>query len=212
MRLFRLHFSLWLGLTVLAVTALAMPASAGSAMKLAAGWDAGVAAFLIVTFVQILRSRSQDDIRRRAARLDQAGVLVLPLSLTAAIASLVVVVLMLMNGGKPSLAQAGFAALTVALSWLYVHVIFALHYAHGFYAPKAHGRGDRGGLMFPGEEEADYWDFLHFSLIIGVANQTADVQISSRKLRGLATVHCLIAWFFNAVVLALTVNMAAALF
>ena len=100
----------------------------------------------------------------------------------------------------------------MGLSWLYVHVIFALHYAHEFYSPKDKGKGDQGGLMFPGEDDADYWDFLHFSLIIGVANQTADVQISSRKLRGLATLHCLIAWFFNAVVLALTVNLAAALF
>ena len=211
-RLFRLHFSLWLGLAVLAVVALATPTSAGLALRLAAGWDAGVAAFLILTLVHILRSSSQAAIRRRAAELDQAGALVLPLSLTAAIASLVVLVLALMHGGKPSLAQAGFSILTVGLSWLYVHVIFALHYAHEFYSPKDKGKGDQGGLMFPGEDDADYWDFLHFSLIIGVANQTADVQISSRKLRGLATLHCLIAWFFNAVVLALTVNLAAALF
>ena len=38
-RLFRLHFSLWLGLAVLAVVALATPASAGLALRLAAGWD-----------------------------------------------------------------------------------------------------------------------------------------------------------------------------
>ena len=211
-RLFRLHFSLWLGLAVLAVVALATPTSAGLALRLAAGWDAGVAAFLILTLVHILRSSSQAAIRRRAAELDQSGALVLPLSLTAAIASLVVLVLALMHGGKPSLAQALFSIGTIAVSWLFTHVIFALHYAHEFYAPAEKGKGDRRGLIFPGESEADYWDFLHFSLIIGVANQTADVQISSRKLRGLATLHCLIAWFFNAVVLALTVNLAAALF
>ena len=85
-RLFRLHFSLWLGLAVLAVVALATPTSAGLALRLAAGWDAGVAAFLILTLVHILRSSSQAAIRRRAADLDQAGALVLPLSLTAAIA------------------------------------------------------------------------------------------------------------------------------
>jgi uncharacterized membrane protein len=211
-RLFRLHFGLWLGLVVLAVVAVLTPAGEGWPLRLAAGWDAGVAVFLIVTFGRILRSRTQADIRRRAAELDQAGVLVLPLSLAAAIASVVVLVLFMLGGGKPTLAQAGFSVLTVALSWLYVHVIFALHYAHGFYAPREHGKGDQGGLIFPGEDDPDYWDFLHFALIIGVANQTADVQISSRRLRGLATVHCLIAWFFNAVILALTVNLAATLF
>ena len=212
MRLLRLHFSLWLGLAVMAVVAALTPASAGLELRLAAGWDAGVVAFLIVTFLRILRSRSQAAIRRRAAELDQTGMLVLPLSMAAAVASIVVLVLAMINGGKPTPLQAGFSILTVGLSWLYVHVIFALHYAHGFYAPKTGGKGDRGGLIFPGEEDADYWDFLHFSLIIGVANQTADVQISSRRLRGLATVHCLVAWFFNAVVLALTVNLAASLF
>ena len=72
-RVFRLHFSLWLGLAVLAVVALATPASAGLALRLAAGWDAGVAAFLILTLVHILRSSSQAAIRRRAAELDQVG-------------------------------------------------------------------------------------------------------------------------------------------
>jgi uncharacterized membrane protein len=211
-RLFRLHFSLWLGLTVLAVVAALAPVGEGWPLRLAAGWDAGVAVFLVVTFIRIFRARSQADIRRRAAELDQAGVMVLPLSLAAALASIFVLVLSMIGGGKPTLAQAAFSIGTVALSWLYVHVIFALHYAHGFYAPREDGKGDRGGLIFPGEDDADYWDFLHFALIIGVANQTADVQISSRKLRSLATLHCLIAWFFNAVILALTVNLAATLF
>ena len=74
-RLFRLHFSLWLGLAVLAVVVAATPASAGLAVRLAAGWDAGVAAFLLLTLVHILRSSSQAAIRRRAAELDQAGAL-----------------------------------------------------------------------------------------------------------------------------------------
>lgn len=217
-RLFRLHFSLWLGLLVLAAVAALTPAGFGWPLRLAAGWDAGVAVFLIVTFYHIVRARSQDAIRRRAAELDQAGAMVLPLSMAAAVASVVVLVLaMVTSGGKPTVGQAVFSVCTVGLSWLYVHIIFALHYAHGFYAPREHGqgdqgRGDQGGLMFPGEDEPDYWDFLHFSLIIGVANQTADIQISSRKLRGLATLHSLVAWFFNAVILALTVNLAATLF
>ena len=119
-RVFRLHFSLWLGLAVLAGVALAMPASAGSALRLAAGWDAGVAAFLVVSFVHILRSRSQAAIRRRAAEMDQAGKMVLPLSLAAALASIVVLVLVMMNGGKPSPAQAGFSILTVGLSLIHI--------------------------------------------------------------------------------------------
>jgi uncharacterized membrane protein len=210
-RLFRLHAAFWLAIAVLAAVAALAPIDGGWSMRLAAGWDAGVGAFLLLTFSHLFRARTLADIRRRAAELDETGAAVLPLSLAAALASIVVVILVMAGGGKPSMTEAVFSIVTVALSWLFTHLIFALHYAHEFYAPHETGEGDRGGLIFPGEHHADYWDFLHFGLVIGVANQTADIQISSRKLRRIATVHCLVAWLFNAVILALTVNLAATL-
>lgn len=210
-RLLRLHAAFWLGMAVLAAVVALAPIGGGWPMRLAAGWDAGVGVFLVLTFSHLFRARALADIRRRAAELDQAGAVVLPLSLVAALASVVVVVMAMAGGGKPTAADAVFSITTVALSWMFVHLIFALHYAHEFYAPHETGEGDRGGLIFPGEHHADYWDFLHFGLVIGVANQTADIQISSRKLRRIATVHCLVAWFFNAVILALTVNLAVTL-
>ena len=102
------------------------------------------------------------------------------------------------------------ALATVALSWTFVHAIFAFHYAHAFYAQAGKGK-DRGGLAFPGGEAPDYWDFLHFSLIFGVAQQTADIQITNKALRRTATVHSVTAFLFNTVVVALTVNMAVSL-
>lgn len=210
-RLFRLHAAFWLGMAVLAAVTLLAPVGGGWPMRLAAGWDAGVGVFLLLTFSHLFRARALGDIRRRAAELDQAGAVVLPLSLIAALASVAVVVMIMAGEGRPTAADAVFSITTVALSWLFTHLIFALHYAHEFYAPHETGDGDRGGLIFPGEHHADYWDFLHFGLVIGVANQTADIQISSQKLRRLATVHCLVAWLFNAVILALTVNLAATL-
>src|SRR5690606_27996756 len=123
-------------------------------------------------------------------------------------ASVFVIVFMAASGGKPTASAATLTVVTIALSWLFVQTIFTLHYAHEFYAPAEAGQGDRQGLMFPGEDDADYWDFLHFALIIGVANQTADVQISSQRLRRIATVHSIVAWLFNTVILALAVNLA----
>lgn len=207
-RIFRLHLALWLGLAVMAVVALLTPGGWGWPMRLAIAWDAGVATFLLPTFVRLTRARSVTAIRARAAALDQAGEAVLPLSLLAAGASVFVIVFMAASGGKPTAGAAVLTVTTIALSWLFVQMIFALHYAHEFYAPAAKGKGDRQGLMFPGEADADYWDFLHFALIIGVANQTADVQISSQRLRRIATVHSIVAWLFNTVILALAVNLA----
>jgi len=174
--------------------------------RLAIGWCAGVALFLVETAFKLYRTRSTARIRERAAALDEAGPAVLPLALLAGVASVVVVVGEAATGdptGGPIL-----ALFTVALSWAFVHVIFAFHYAHAFYAPAEGRKGDRGGLIFPGDEAPDYWDFLHFSLIIGVASQTADIQISDKPLRRTSTVHSVTAFLFNTVVVALTVNMA----
>jgi uncharacterized membrane protein len=98
----------------------------------------------------------------------------------------------------------------VALSWLLVQFIFALHYAHEFYAPGADQQ--RGGLAFPGNEAPDYWDFVHFAVVIGVAAQTADIAFTSKTLRRIGTVHSLVAFAFNTLVLALSINLAASLF
>lgn len=210
-RLFRLHGVLLAGLATAVLIALAAPAEWRWTLRLAAGWDAGVALFVILTFVKLARTRSIDAIRARAAELDEGGALVLPLSLMAAAASVAVVIseAATRQSGADRAVEATLTLGTVAASWLFVHLLFGLHYAHRFYAPAA--KGDRGGLLFPGEDRPDYWDFLHFSLIIGVASQTADVQIADRKLRRLATVHSVTAFVFNTVLVALAVNMAVSL-
>ena len=204
-RLYLLHAALWLGLAVLIAVVALTPGQWDWPTRIAAGWGAGALAFLVLTFARLIRTRSVEAIRKRAAEMDQAGGAVLPLSLLAAAASVFIIV-MEAAGGKPSAASALFSLGVIALSWLFVHVIFTLHYAHEFYAPAENG--DRQGLIFPGEADADYWDFLHFALIIGVANQTADIQISSQRLRRLATLHSLVAFLFNTVILALAVNIA----
>ncbi len=211
-RMLRLHGVLLLSLAVVAAVALGAPAEWRWTVRLAAGWDAGVAFFMMLTFLKLARTRSVDDIRARAADLDEAGVAVLPLSLLAAAASVAVVIseAVTASSGIDKGVEALLTLGTVVASWLFVHVLFGLHYAHRFYAP-ADEAGDRGGLLFPGEAEPDYWDFLHFSLIIGVASQTADVQIADRGLRRLSTVHSVTAFVFNTVLVALAVNLAVGL-
>jgi uncharacterized membrane protein len=101
-------------------------------------------------------------------------------------------------------------AATLLLSWLVTHLVFAYRYAHEFYTKSDAAKVD-GGLEFPGNEPPDYWDFMYFSLVLGMTFQVSDVQITSRKLRRLATLHGLIGFFFNTVIVALTVNIAASL-
>lgn len=173
------------------------------------GWDATCLVFAIAAFTMM---HGADTVRMKAtaARLDEGQATILGVVTLAAAASFGAVMVELAEG------QAGrglFAALrvalvfaTVAASWFMVQLIFALHYAHEYY------RRDEGGLAFPGGEAPDYWDFLHFSIIIGVACQTADVAFTSKGLRRTGTAHGVIAFVFNTVILALTINTAAGLF
>jgi uncharacterized membrane protein len=100
----------------------------------------------------------------------------------------------------------GVGALSVVLSWLFLNIMFAIHYAHGFY-------GDLGekhaGLEFPDTPQPDYWDFAYFAIVIGMTFQVSDVQITSRYLRRVALLHSVIAFFFNVFIIAITVNIVA---
>tara|TARA_R110002012_G_scaffold322025_2_gene553834 strand:- start:13905 stop:14621 length:717 start_codon:yes stop_codon:yes gene_type:complete len=211
-RIARLHTALLTGLVVVVLVTVLSPQSLRWPLRIAFGWDAAVIVYLTINALRLIQTRSTDQIRRRAAALDDAGHAVLPLSLLAATASVAIVIGEAARA--PHAAAVGTAILslaTVGLSWTFVHLIFAQHYAHGFYGPAETGKGDAGGLDFPGETEPDYWDFIHFALIIGVACQTADIKITSRRLRRISTVHSAVAFVFNTVILALGVNFAISL-
>jgi uncharacterized membrane protein len=88
--------------------------------------------------------------------------------------------------------------------------MFALHYAHDYYAAACQGRPV--GLRFPDDEHPDYGDFFYFSAIIGTSGQTADVAFVSKPMRRIGSLHCILAYLFNTTVLALVINIAASLF
>jgi uncharacterized membrane protein len=98
---------------------------------------------------------------------------------------------------------------TLFLTWLMTHTSFAFRYAHEYYSMDRGGPDVDGGLQFPGEDRPDYLDFLYFALVLGMTFQVSDVQITSRPLRRLASVHGLLGFLFNTIILALSVNIAA---
>ncbi|MGZ5846922.1 MAG: DUF1345 domain-containing protein, partial [Ramlibacter sp.] len=101
------------------------------------------------------------------------------------------------------------ALLTIVTAWLFTQVLFALHYAHDFYIARHRQLPDP--LQFPGTADPDYGDFFYFSCIIGTSAQTADVSFTGSALRRIGTLHCVVAFFFNATLLALSINVAAGL-
>ncbi len=180
------------------------------------GWDALAFSFLGSMFLTWFQ-HDPADIRHQAALDDEGREVILTLVIVAAAASVWAV------GAELSLAKNAHAFMkvahivlafgTVVASWFMVQLIFTLHYAHEFYGvDEDDGARDAGGLEFPGKEEPDYWDFLYFSVCIGVACATADVNVASKGLRRLSTIHCLVAFAFNTIIVALTINLTAGLF
>ena len=99
-------------------------------------------------------------------------------------------------------------AVSLILAWTFANTVYAMHYAHLYYDTDEAGR-DCGGIIFPGTDEPAMWDFVYFAFTIGVALQTADAAIQSRRIRRVVTGHAIVSFFFNVGVLALVVNVVA---
>jgi len=172
------------------------------------GWDIGIGLYVILAFEMMARANVH-QIRRRAATQDEGAIVILVLTVATALASLLAIVALLgtsaVGAAQRRSIELILATITIVLSWAFIHTMFALHYAHEFYDQS----GVRG-LAFPGGgEEPDYWDFLYFSLVIGMTSQVSDVGITTKEIRRTVAAHGVVSFFFNAALLALTVNIAA---
>ncbi|MGN6750576.1 MAG: DUF1345 domain-containing protein [Xanthobacteraceae bacterium] len=205
-RLWTLHARLFISAAFGVAIALALVAlPLRTTTRILLGWDSGVVLYLVLSY-RVAGRASIAEIRQRAAINDDGAIALLVLTIAAAVASLAAVLAEL--GHAPSLYRVALGVGTILLSWIFMHWIFALHYAHDFY--KA---GDKraGGLVFPGNQDPDYWDFLYYSLVVAMTAQVSDVQVTGKAIRRLTTVHGVISFFFNVAVLALTINIVSSL-
>jgi uncharacterized membrane protein len=176
-------------------------------------WNMAALLYLALS-AEMMRCSTRAHMLRRALHQEDGRVLVLVLVVAAAftvlyaIGSQLAVVKDL--HGLPRTQHVGLAALTVVTSWLFTQTMFALQYAHDFYLARERGQPDP--LSFPGTADPSYPDFMYFACVIGTSGQTADVSFNGTALRGMGGVHCVLSFFFNTTVLALTINIAAGLF
>lgn len=198
-----------LAAAVLATAAALLPID-DRIVRLLVAWDLAVAAHLTMAG-HLMRGATVGQIRARAAIEDEGSGGVLVLTIGAALASLVAIAVLLgaPHAADPTvhLRRLTLAVVTILLSWAFIHVVFALHYAHEYYGES--GETTERHLRFPGDEDPDYWDFTYFSFIIGMTSQVSDVAIASRSMRRTATAHGITSFLFNLVLLSLTINVAA---
>jgi uncharacterized membrane protein len=178
------------------------------------GWDCAIATFLGLIVVMAARA-DPVSMRRRAALEYQGGWAFLALMATAAFFSMFAILDLMREakaiGGATMVRQAILGGVTILLSWLFAHTVFAVHYAHEHFKDLIESRVP--GLAFPGESgDPDYGDFLYFSFVIGMTAQVSDVQVLTRRCRRLVLAHSILSFLFNTAVLALSINLLAGFF
>jgi uncharacterized membrane protein len=177
------------------------------------GWNVG--ALLNMTLsIHMMFGSTHERMCKRAVREDDGRLILLMMVVISALTCLAAIVaeLSIAKTAHSSVRNwhIGLAALTIFSSWIFTQIMFALHYAHDYYL--AESTNKVGGLKFPGDHAPDYGDFLYAACVIGTSGQPADVSFTSRTQRRIGLLHSVLSFFFNTVVVALTINIASGLF
>ncbi|NGM50658.1 DUF1345 domain-containing protein [Caulobacter sp. 602-2] len=172
------------------------------------GWDVGAAIYGILLW-RLFLTADEATLRAKAAEEDEGRSLILLIVLSAIAASLAAVVAA-MIGARSQAAfarnlTAACAGVTLVLSWIVLHSVFVLHYAHRHFG----GGAGKGGFGFPGEPARTYKDFVYLAFSIGATFQVSDNDVRTGALRNLVTAHAVTAYFYNTAILALGINIIA---
>lgn len=215
-RILRAHPQLALSAAIGFGALLILPPPLRHSTRLLIGWNIGLIAYFILVASLIMHA-SHQAIRRRAQLLDEGRAVILMLSVLVVIASFGAIIAELATvrdlHGSDKYWGIGLTLLTVITSWMFLHLTFALHYAHDYYfadipANEAHVRGMRG-LEFPGAANPNYVDFIYFAYAIGVSFATSDINVTKTNVRGTVLVHSIVSFFYNSFILALMVNIGS---
>ena len=190
-------------------------------MALVLGVDVFFMLYLLRTLT-VAPPLDAERLRARARHQDEPLWVVLIITLAAAVLAMVLVI-SASDSKSHDMVSLILTLASLPLAWTTIHTMMAWHYAHMYWRKVDSEEGDsrpeaddapegyHGGLQFPGGKPPGARDFLYFSFIIGVANQTADVSISSSRMRSVSLVHSLVAFVFNTVLLASVVNAVVSL-
>lgn len=206
-----------ISLSVATIVWLSLRHSHTFAITFMSSWIAFAATTLLIIWSTILVLHPK-EIASVASEEDNTRFLIFIFVTGAAFISLFAIVLLLQSAptAKGISHHIFLSAISVFCSWTLIHTVFTLHYAHLYYTfpSRKHldaGEKPHGGLDFPGTEHPDFLDFVYFSFVLGMAFQTADVTITGRRIRRIALLHSFIAFVYNTIIVALSINIVSGL-
>jgi len=208
------HHRQWLALPAAALAALAPAAHSPWHERFLLGWDVYAAVLLGLMWITLL-THDPDRAHRLTRLEDSSRGAIFGSVLIAAGVSLLAIFFSLL--GQKAAPPAGRTVdllrtvLTVFLSWALIHTLFTLHYAHVFHRLKSASPATHGGLSIPGHHAPGYLDFAYFAFTIGMTFQTSDIGITHTAMRRLTLIHGIISFIYSTMIVALLVNVVAAL-
>ncbi len=175
-------------------------------------WEAFTICLITMDWITFYVTKT-DHIRQQARIQDSSRTVIFLIILVSTLASFLAILLLIVTKEKFKSQETIHLIIAVAgliLSWFLIHTIFTLRYAHMYYDDDEDDpKKQAAGLNFPDDDKPDYKDFAYFSFVIGMTFQVSDVEIESKKIRRLVLWHSMLSFFFNTIMIALTINMIA---
>jgi uncharacterized membrane protein len=199
------------GAALMVVTYVLVPRDLREATRLLIAWNVGAWAFLMLIAVMFADQRRD---AAHAAPEDENQWVMVALGVLAAGAAMAAIIWELGPvkdmTGPPKAEHLALVGASVLSSWAFIQVMFAVHYA-GVYFRRESG-AIRGGLKFPGERAPGWGEFVYQAFVIGCTFATSDVNVTSTRMRRICVIQGVVAFFFNTIILALAINVAAGFF
>ena len=172
------------------------------------GWDAAALTFCVWTWAAVwpfdAAATASHSRRENPSRAFADATL-----LAAAGASVIAVGVVLFGAsrapGSLKYVEAGFALLSVFLSWTLIHTVYTLKYARLYY------QGSPGGVSFNEDDPPQYTDFAYLAFTIGMTFQVSDTDLQSKAFRRTCLHHAWISFPLGAVIIAASINLVAGL-
>ena len=169
-----------------------------------------IASVLVVWIWAVVGRMDAESTRTYATREDATRGSTRVLLLLASSSSLVGVLFALVRAsdrtGSSKLIYTLIGIATIVCSWMLVHTLFALRYAHLYYSDQP------GGIDFKDDDEPPaYRDFAYVAFTVGMTFQVSDTDIGSSVIRRTVLRQALLSYLFGTIIVASAINVIAGL-
>ncbi|MEJ0025815.1 MAG: DUF1345 domain-containing protein [Rhizomicrobium sp.] len=178
----------------------------GAPAPAAIGADMFFATFLVWS-VWLVFMLTDADLARKAD-IEDVGAFIVTIMTLAAIAYTCFAIFAALNRKQHDTVLETCLTLAGApLGWFMLQTVMAFRYANIYYRHDD-AKGYVAPVDFPKCREPGPPEFVYLAMVIGMTAQVSDTNVQTTDMRNAITVHAVVSFFFNTVLIAMAVNAA----